>query len=130
VIRVEKIMRSANYCAVVWAAIVLLAAGGVAVAADAFTFAAPQFVIEDLEAPTRDDIVLVRGRIRNNGDMPVRGYVLIHFKNGDNGIIGSVESAVNEHRPIGRGESGPFEEYVNISGIRDIKTVSVEFITD
>jgi len=104
--------------------------GGSAVRQGALTFSAPVFEIEDLTAELQNDgnNVLVSGKVKNLGHSPVKGYVIVHFKNGKDVVVHSVETDVNQNRPFHGGKAGSFEISANIEGKTDIQNVIIEFV--
>jgi len=104
--------------------------GGSVVRTGTLTFSAPVYEIEDLVAELQEDgnNVLVSGKVKNLGHSPVRGYVIVYFKNGKGAVVHSVETEVNKNRPFPRGKTGLFETSANIENTTDIQNVVIEFV--
>jgi hypothetical protein len=104
--------------------------GGSVVRTGTLTFSAPVYEIEDLVAELQQDgnNVLVSGKIKNLGHSPVKGYVIVHFKNGKGVVVHSVETEVNKNKPFARGKSGIFETLANIENSTGIQNVVIEFV--
>jgi len=104
--------------------------GGGAVRQGTLTFSAPVYEIEDLVAELLEDgnNVLVAGKVKNLGYSPVKGYVIVYFKNGKGVVVHSVETDVNNNRPFPRGKIGSFEISANIERTPDIQNVVIEFV--
>ncbi len=93
-------------------------------------FAAPQYALEELRAELQADgrVIYVSGKIRNRSYAPVRGYVIIYYRNGNNQPLHALEVDVNQKRVFQHGEAGFFEATANIENLADVATVSVEFV--
>jgi hypothetical protein len=106
------------------------ASGGSGVRTGTLTFSAPVYEIEDLVAQMKEDgsYVTVTGKIRNLSHYPVKGYVIVYFKNGKDEVVHSVETDVNDKRPFGHGKAGNFETSANIGNNPDIENVVIEFV--
>ncbi len=93
-------------------------------------FAAPAFVFEDLKLELHSDgvIAFVSGKIRNLSHAPVRGYVIVYFRNKDDAVTHSVETNVNEGKPFLHDRTGYFEVSENLMDHPGIENVSVEFV--
>ena len=104
--------------------------GGSVVRTGTLTFAAPVYEIEDLVAELQEDgnNVLVSGKVKNLGHSPVKGYVIVYFKNGKGAVVHSVETDVNKNRPFSHGKAGLFETSANIENTTDIQNVVIEFV--
>jgi hypothetical protein len=104
--------------------------GGSAVRQSALTFSAPVYEIEDLTADLQEDghNVLVTGKVKNLGFSPVKGYVIVYFKNEKGVVVHSVETDVNNNKPFTRGKAGSFEISANIEGKTGIQNVFIEFV--
>ena len=112
----------------------LLLVAGTLLAADvreqSLAFAAPEFEVEDLVAELQNDgqVIYVSGKIRNRSQAPVRGYVVVYYRNGNNEPVHAVEVEVNQKKVFGHGEAGFFEATTPVAGISGIASVSVEFV--
>jgi len=106
------------------------ATGGSGVRTGTLTFSAPVYEIEDLVAEMQGDgnNVLVTGKIKNLSHYPVKGYVIVYFKNGNDEVVHSVETDVNDKRPFAHGKAGTFETSANVGNTPDIQNVVIEFI--
>lgn len=104
--------------------------GGSSARTGTLTFSAPVYEIEDLVAELQEDgnNVLVSGNVKNLGHSPVKGYVIVYFKNGKGVVVNSVETEVNKNRPFSRGKTGSFEISANIESTPDIQNVVIEFV--
>ena len=93
-------------------------------------FAAPQYELEELRAELQADgrVIYVSGKIRNRSYAPVRGYVIIYYRNGNDQPLHAVEVQVNQKKVFCHGEAGFFEATANIEGLADVASVSVEFV--
>jgi hypothetical protein len=93
-------------------------------------FGAPQYEVEDLMAELQagGDVIYVTGRIRNLSQAPVKGYVVVYFRNANNQPLHAVEVEVNQNKVFGHGEAGFFEATANIVGISDVANVAIEFV--
>lgn len=96
----------------------------------ALAFAAPRFELEDLTAELQGDgrVIHVSGKIRNHSNAPVKGYVVIYYRNANNEPLHAVEVEVNQKQPFEHGEAGFFEATANIEQVSGIASVSVEFV--
>jgi len=126
-------MKIRFFLPVVFIATLLLAGnvlGGSVVRSGTLSFSAPVYEIEDLVAELQEDgnNVLVSGKIKNLGHSPVKGYVIVYFKNGKDVVVHSVEADVNKNRPFSRGKAGEFETSANIGNKTDIQNVVIEFV--
>lgn len=117
------------------AAVLILSTWAVAPAAEEIReqglgFSAPQFEVEELAAELVNDgeAIYVAGKIRNRSQAPVRGYVVVYFRNGENQPLHAVEVDVNDRKTFAHNEAGAFEATASISGISGIAKVSVEFV--
>lgn len=106
------------------------ALGGSGVRTGTLTFSAPVYEIEDLVAEMQGDgnNVLVTGKIKNLSHYPVKGYVIVHFKNSNDEVVHSVETDVNNKRPFAHGKAAAFETSANIGNTPDIQNVVIEFV--
>jgi len=106
------------------------APGGSGVRTGTLTFSAPVYEIEDLAAEMQGDgnNVLVTGKIKNLSHYPVKGYVIVYFKNGKDEVVHSAETDVNDKRPFAHGKAGAFETSANVGNIPDIQNVIIEFV--
>jgi hypothetical protein len=106
------------------------ASGGSGVRTGTLTFSAPVYEIEDLAAEMQEDgnNVLVTGKIKNLSHHPVKGYVIVYFKNGNDEVVHSVETDVNDKKPFAHGKAGAFETSANVGNNPDIQNVIIEFI--
>lgn len=118
-----------------WATILVLLICSLGVGAEevkeqSLGFSAPQFEVEELAAELQDDgnAIYFAGKIRNRSHAPVRGYVVVYFRNGENQPLHAVEVDVNEGKVFAHNDAGYFEGTANISGISGIANVSVEFV--
>jgi hypothetical protein len=104
--------------------------GGSSIRQSALTFSAPIYEIEDLIAELQEDgnNVLVSGKVKNLGHSPVKGYVIVYFKNEKGVVVHSVETDVNNNKPFTRGKAGSFEISANIEGKTGIQNVFIEFV--
>ncbi len=104
--------------------------GGSNIRKNTFTFSAPVYEVEDLIAELQKDgdNVLVSGKIRNLSHTPVKGCVIIYFKNDKGKVVRSVEVDVNDKMSFRHGKTGVFETTVNIGNVPDIQNVVVEFV--
>ena len=93
-------------------------------------FAAPRYELEDLRAELQADgrVIYVSGRIRNHSHAPVRGYVIIYYRDGNDQPLHAMEAEVNQKKVFGHGEAGPFEATANIEQLAGVASVSVEFV--
>ncbi len=106
------------------------APAGSGVRTGTLTFSAPVYEIEDLVAEMQEDgnNVLVSGKIRNLSHHPVKGYVIVHFKSGNDEVVHSVETNVNDKKPFAHGKVGAFETSANVGNTPDIQNVVIEFV--
>ncbi len=104
--------------------------GGSSTRTGTLTFSAPVYEIEDLVAELQEDgnNVFVSGNVKNFGHSPVKGYVIVYFKNGKGVVVHSVETDVNKNKPFSRGKTGSFEISANIGNTTDIQNVVIEFV--
>ncbi|MBU1182887.1 MAG: hypothetical protein ABIJ52_08950 [Pseudomonadota bacterium] len=104
--------------------------GGSTARTGTLTFSAPVYEIEDLVAELQEDgnNVLVSGNVKNLGHSPVKGYVIVYFKNEKGVVVHSVETDVNKNRSFSRGKTGSFEISANIESTPDIQNVVIEFV--
>jgi hypothetical protein len=93
------------------------------------TFSGPQFEIEDLNANLHSDgrILVVSGRVKNNGFSTITGFATVYFKSADHSVLQAVEVEVNRNLPITQGQSGFFETSTRVDSIGGLANVSVEF---
>ncbi|RPH51616.1 MAG: hypothetical protein EHM85_05945 [Desulfobacteraceae bacterium] len=107
------------------------AVGGSGVRTGTLTFSAPVYEIEDLVAEMQEDgnNVLVTGKIRNLSHHPVKGYVIVYFKNGNDEVVRSAETDVNDKKPFAHGKAGTFETSANVGNTPDINNVVIEFVS-
>ncbi|MDY0269485.1 hypothetical protein [Trichloromonas sp.] len=93
------------------------------------TFSGPQFEIIDLTANFHSDgrILVVNGRVKNNGFSTVTGFATVYFKSADHSVLKAVEVEVNRNHPIARGHTGFFETSTRVDSIGGLANVSVEF---
>jgi hypothetical protein len=96
----------------------------------ALAFAAPRFELEDLTAEVQGDgrVIHVSGKIRNHSHAPVKGYVVIYYRNANNEPLHAVEAEVNQKQAFDHGEAGFFEATANIEQVSGVASVSVEFV--
>lgn len=94
------------------------------------TLSGPQFYIEETVAEVFSDntILVVRGKVKNVSYKRVKGYVIIYLRAGDNDIIGTVETSVNDNHLFHHGSTGNFEVSANIKDVPEIMNVTVEFV--
>ncbi len=93
------------------------------------TFSGPQFEIEDLNADLHSDgrILVVSGRVKNNGFSTVTGFATVYFKSSDHSVLKAMDVEVNRNLPIPQGQSGFFETSTRVDSIGGLANVSVEF---
>ncbi len=94
------------------------------------TFGEPQLQIEELSAKLFSDntVLLVQGKLINNSHMPVKGYVLVKILDKSDNVITAIETEINQSQRFDHGEIKPFEAQVDVSEIKGLANVAIEFI--
>ena len=74
--------------------------------------------------------VVISGLVKNEQNLPLRGYVIIMLLDSNGGMVKSVESEINKNKHIPPRQTGIIDAVamVPISSIRRIAQVSVEFV--
>ena len=95
------------------------------------SFSAPSLVIEELTAELYSDntILLVQGKILNEGYIPAKGYLIVNLLDKHDSVITAYETEINNGSQFGHGKSKPFEAQFDVSNIKNMTNVSIEFIT-
>ncbi len=96
------------------------------------SFSAPQFELFDLTANffESSQVVAISGKVRNLGQSPARGHVIVYFRSGADEILYTAEVDVNGRSPFPNGVAVPFETSAGLGGAVDIRKVLVEFVAD
>jgi len=96
------------------------------------SFSAPQFELFDLSANffESSQVVAISGKVRNLGQNPARGHVIVYFRSGADEILYTAEVDVNGRSPFPHGVAVPFETSAGLGGAVDIRKVLVEFVAD
>ena len=94
------------------------------------TFGEPLLIIEELTADLYNDntVLLIQGQLTNKSHRPMRGYVLVKILDKDDNVIAAIETEINESRKFYHGQSRPFEEAVDVSSIKGMANVAIEFV--
>ncbi len=128
------LMISRSRCLLALLFIVILFAGesfaGSSVSNRPLSFGGPKFKVEELSAEPLSDgkLLSVHGVIVNLELKPLKGYVIVYFKNGAHDVLHATEVKVNKNRSIAGGERGYFETTENVEGLGDLANISIEFV--
>jgi hypothetical protein len=96
------------------------------------SFSAPQFELFDMSANffESSQVVVINGKVRNLGQSPARGHVIVYFRSAGDDILYTAEVDVNGRSPFPHGVAVPFETTAGLGGAVDIRKVTVEFVAD
>lgn len=85
--------------------------------------------VEDLGAEfhTESGSITVSAQIRNVSHSLIRGYATIYYLTAEGQEIFSYEDEINDGKPFGHGATIEFESTSQVSNIKKIATISVDF---
>lgn len=85
--------------------------------------------LESLEAEFHpaNNIVSVRGQIKNISNIIIRGYISLHLLSSSGSVLQTFELPIKSHQPLNIGESVKFETVLPVSRSKDATQVSVDF---
>ncbi len=90
------------------------------------------YQVVDLSADSTDsqDLVDVNGGIKNFSFTPIRGHAIVYFLDGNQTVLQAIETEVNSGQSFRHGHVGEFDTTVNIGGLSNVQSVTVEFVMD
>jgi len=95
------------------------------------TFGEPLLEIEELQANlySNNTVLIVEGRIINKSHLPAQGYLIVNLLDKNDNVITAFEADINGGHPIDYGKSKPFEAQFDVSGVKNMTNVSIEFVS-
>ncbi|MDY0190349.1 MAG: hypothetical protein RBR22_06405 [Desulfuromonas sp.] len=93
---------------------------------------AVNYQVVDLSADSTDnsDIIDVSGGIKNFGYTSIKGHAIIYLLDGNQSVLQAIDTQVNDGQSFRHAQTGKFETTVNIAGLSNVQSVTVEFIMD
>lgn len=90
------------------------------------------YQVVDLSADSTDsnNIIDVSGGIKNFSYTSIRGRAIIYLLDGNQTVLQAIETEVNDSQSFKHGQVGKFETTVNIGGLNNVQSVTVEFLMD
>lgn len=94
------------------------------------TFGEPLLVVEDLSAELFADngVLFVQGNIINKTHLPVKGYIMVNILDKNNMVITAYHVELKQDNNFVQGKPKHFESMLDVSSIKNMANVSLEFV--
>jgi len=88
--------------------------------------------LDSLEAEFMQNrrIVHVKGKLTNVSGVYIRGYLTLHLLSSTGVSLFSTDIPLNNHNPLGSGESVSFDTAINVAAVNGAVKVSLDFTQD
>jgi hypothetical protein len=85
--------------------------------------------LESVEAEFHqaNNIVSVKGRIKNISNSVIRGFISLHLMSSTGSVLQTFELPIKSHQPLNIGESVKFETVLPTTKSKDATQISIDF---